>query len=205
MNDVTNFKRTRPRRIGTKVSVPVGRMIKNRHSAINKPDRWLIAKISRALPEAQALDVLVNRHWKQLFARCQLLTVNPEEASRLAQSTWQRMLQTRLTLNPCEDFRTRLYETATDLWREQNRPLQSTVAVQANGIFNFDVTQLTSLPSISLEELKSLSEGDQIRLEKKIDAALRSLTPKDRDALLSHFLDNTSPGSEVDSRTYQTS
>jgi hypothetical protein len=46
--------------------------------------------------------------------------------------------------------------------------------------------------TLSLAELNSLSKGDQIRLEEKIDATLRLLTPTDRDALLWHSLNNPS-------------
>jgi len=87
VNDTTNQERTGPKTAGAACSSPVGEPEKDRGSAMEGSDSWLIAKVRSEPPEAHALDALVERHWKQLFARCQLLTANPEKASQLAQAT----------------------------------------------------------------------------------------------------------------------
>src|SRR5215204_1389497 len=49
------------------------------------PDAWLVAAARREPPDAAALDALVARHWGRLYARCELLTLDRQAASDLAQ------------------------------------------------------------------------------------------------------------------------
>src|SRR3984957_10005624 len=72
------------------------------------PDAMLIAEGLRDPPNFQALDVLIARHWKPLFAKCQMMTVNPEQASNLAQAAWQHILQAEHGLQSTTDFRAHL-------------------------------------------------------------------------------------------------
>src|SRR5712671_514908 len=55
-------------------------------------DRWLIAAARRDPPDVASLDVLVDRYRKMLFGRCQMLTLEREEANDLAQEDWLRVL-----------------------------------------------------------------------------------------------------------------
>jgi hypothetical protein len=48
-------------------------------------DAWLVAAIRQDPPDEEALDVIVDRYWKPLFARCQMLTLDGEKARDLAQ------------------------------------------------------------------------------------------------------------------------
>src|SRR5687768_15153591 len=69
------------------------------------PDAWLINGVRREPPDDSALDALVARYWKPLFARCEMLTLDKDSASDLAQETWLRMLRARKTLEPDGNFR----------------------------------------------------------------------------------------------------
>src|SRR5258708_5803956 len=51
-------------------------------------DEWLISAARRDPPHEAAVDALVKRYWKPLFARCQMLTLNYERANDLAQEAW---------------------------------------------------------------------------------------------------------------------
>jgi len=55
------------------------------------PDAWLISAIRRDPPDEEALNALVDRYWKKLYARCRMLTVDPDSANDLAQESWLRM------------------------------------------------------------------------------------------------------------------
>src|SRR5882762_4335717 len=88
------------------------------------PDTWLIASVRRDPPDIQALDELANRHWKPLFARCQLLAVNHQKAADLAQEAWYRVLRTRHALKPGGNFPAYLTTVATNLWRDWYRSAQ---------------------------------------------------------------------------------
>src|SRR5688572_11777089 len=85
------------------------------------PDAWLIAALRSDLPDEAALDVLVERHWKRLFGRCQMLTLNAEEARDLAQEAWCRILKARQRLKVDGNFPGYLISIATNLWRDSLR------------------------------------------------------------------------------------
>ncbi|MCI0534231.1 MAG: hypothetical protein L0Z50_03280 [Verrucomicrobiales bacterium] len=68
-------------------------------------DSRLIAAVRRDPPAQWALDALVDRYWKPLFGRCQMLTLNHQSASDLAQEAWCRVLRARHSLKPDGIFR----------------------------------------------------------------------------------------------------
>jgi DNA-directed RNA polymerase specialized sigma24 family protein len=162
------------------------------------PDAMLIAEGLRDSPNFQALDVLIARHWKPLFAKCQMMTVNPEQASNLAQAAWQHILQTEHGLQPTKDFRAHLIMTATNLWRQQTQPLQLVGTVTAHREFSADALSFVPVgeeawfPGAMAADLKCLSKSEQKGLEREIDGALLRMTPGQRDAVLSHYLNGES-------------
>src|SRR5262245_28511767 len=81
-------------------------------------DSWLIGRIRRDPPDPDALDELVRRYWKGLYGRCQLLTLNRDQANDLAQDAWCRVLRARHSLKPDGNLPAYLATVATNLWRD---------------------------------------------------------------------------------------
>ena len=124
MNDAVSQK---PSVAKTVARVFSAAFVETRHDVgdlTNLPDRWLIARVRRDPVNVHAFDALIDRHWKPLFAHCQMLTVNSEEASDLARAAWRRVLRSRRTLDPTGDLLAHLVATATDLWRKETQSLQ---------------------------------------------------------------------------------
>src|SRR5205823_7812350 len=96
------------------------------HDITSLPDAWLVAAVRRDPPDEASLDVLVDRYWKPLFARCQILALNPQKASDLARETWRQVLRARRSLRPEENFPADLIKIATDLWRKSCLPAPHT-------------------------------------------------------------------------------
>src|SRR5919204_2867113 len=92
-----------------------------RHGTVDWPDARLIEAVSGDPPDDAALQALVDRYWKALYARCHLLTQSPDLASDLAQESWYRVLRSRHTLQPDGNFPGYLTTVATNLWRDHNR------------------------------------------------------------------------------------
>ena len=90
-------------------------------SASELPDSQLIAAVRGDPPDEVALDALVSRYWGALYARCEMLTMNRQSASDLAQETWCRVLRARNRLDPEANFGGYLSTIATNLWRDQTR------------------------------------------------------------------------------------
>ncbi|HYV32719.1 MAG TPA: hypothetical protein VEO53_16650, partial [Candidatus Binatia bacterium] len=65
------------------------------HEVAAWPDPWLVAAVRRDPPDVVALDALADRHWKPLFGRCYMLTLNRDKAADLAQQAWCRVLRAR--------------------------------------------------------------------------------------------------------------
>jgi DNA-directed RNA polymerase specialized sigma24 family protein len=168
------------------------------HQVEDWPDAMLVAEGRRDPPNVRALDVLIARHWKALFARCQMLTVDHERASNLAHAAWRQILQTGCGLHPDEDFRAHLIMTATNLWRQRAETLHLAGTVVAHREFSaddppfVDVGEEAAFLGATVADLKCLSEAEQTRLELEIDGALLRLTPRQRDAVLSHYLNDES-------------
>jgi RNA polymerase sigma factor (sigma-70 family) len=165
--------------------------------AANWPDAWLIVAVRRDPPDAEALDALVARYWKRLFARCELLTLHQQKADDLAQDAWRRALRARHSLKPDGNFFGYLSMIATNLWRDQLRASRRAGAMAEPRLLSLDATQFgedgESIPlADSVSDLKSLSETHQSRLRMDIDAGLEKLSPLLRDVLVSRYISGES-------------
>jgi RNA polymerase sigma-70 factor, ECF subfamily len=165
--------------------------------AAGSPDSSLVAAIRRDPPDEAALDTLVARHWSALYARCELLTLDRQTASDLAQETWCRMLRARRRLDPDGNFPAYLATIATNLWRDQNRSARRAGAMADTRLASFDAVLETDDgdPTILADvvpDLRALEADDQAMLKLDIDRALERLTPQLRDVLIARFLDDES-------------
>jgi RNA polymerase sigma-70 factor (ECF subfamily) len=157
------------------------------------PDAWLINAIRRDQPDEEALSALVNRYWKPLYARCRMLTVDPDGARDLAQESWLRVLRARHSIEPDGHFQAYITTIATNLWRDMNR-----AAVRAGPMADGRIASLDSpiraddgdsIPLINvLADPHTLSSDDQILLEMDLDNALGRLEARLRDVLVSRFI-----------------
>ena len=157
------------------------------------PDVWLINAVRRDPPDEDALNALVDRYWKSLYARCRLLTVDPDSARDLAQESWLRVLRARHSIEPDGHFQAYISTIATNLWRDRNRS-----AVRAGPIADGRMASLDSpvvaddgdsMPLIDiLADPHTLSSDDQILLEMDLDNALSRLDLRLRDVLISRFI-----------------
>lgn len=157
------------------------------------PDAWLIAAVRHDPPDEQALDALVDRYWKPLFGRCQMLTLNHERARDLAQEAWCRLLRARHSLKPDGNFPAYLATVATNLWRDSHRsarragPLADHRLASLDAELNGDDDGTVVLGDM-LPDLNALQAGEQALLKLDIDRALAQLTPLLRDVLIARFL-----------------
>jgi len=157
------------------------------------PDAWLINAVRRDPPDEEALNALVDRYWKSLYARCRMLTVDTDSARDLAQESWLRVLRARHSIEPDGHFQAYINTIATNLWRDVNR-----TAVRAGPIADGRMASLESsvvaddghsLPLIDvLADPHTLSADDQIVLEMDLDNALSRLEPRLRDVLISRVI-----------------
>ena len=157
------------------------------------PDAWLINAVRREPPDEGALNALVDRYWKPLYARCRMLTVDPDTARDLAQESWLRVLRARHSIQPEGHFQAYITTIATNLWRDMNRS-----AVRAGPMADGRMASLDSpiagdegesLPLINLlADPHTLSSDDQILLEMDVDNALSRLDLRLRDVLISRFV-----------------
>jgi len=157
------------------------------------PDAVLIAAVRRDPPDETALDTLVDRYWRILFARCQMLTLNREKASDLAQEAWCRVLRARHSLKPEGNFPAYLLTIATNLWRDANRSARRAGPMAEHRLASLDA----ALPNVEgesvmlrdvLPDLNVLETEEHKLLAMDIDRALAALTPLLRDVLTSRFL-----------------
>jgi RNA polymerase sigma factor (sigma-70 family) len=157
------------------------------------PDTWLVAAVRRDPPDYEALDTLAARHWRPLFARCQILTVNHDKANDLAQEAWCRVLRVRRGLKPGGNFPAYLSTIATNLWRDRNRSAQRAGPLADGRLLALDAAlageedETVSLGD-ALADLNNLQAQEQALLALDIDGALERLTPQLRDVLVSRFL-----------------
>lgn len=160
-------------------------------------DVWLIAAVRRDPPDEKALDILVDRYWKPLFGRCQILTLNHHEAGDLAQDAWCRVLRARHALKPGGNFPAYLTTIATNLWRDRQRsarragPLADQQLASLDAVFEADNGNASSLADM-LPDLKNLEAEQKKLMMMDIDRALEQLPPLMRDVLVSRFLANES-------------
>jgi len=161
------------------------------------PDTWLVAAVRQDPPDEQALDALANRHWKPLFGRCQLLTLNHQKASDLAQEAWCRVLRARHALKPGGNFPAYLTTIATNLWRDWYRSAQRAGPMADHRLESLDAEPAngdgeTLALADRIPDLKSLSPENQTLLAMDIDAALEQLTPQLREVLVARFINGES-------------
>ena len=160
-------------------------------------DAWLIATVRRSPPDEAALDALVQRYWKPLLGRCQMLTLKRETAADLAQDTWCRVLRGHTHLKSGGNFKAYLLTIATNLWRDSQRAALRAGALAQARLTSLDgeyvsvegttVTLGEILPDLSQLEGQ---ERDQLKLE--LDHALGCLDVFLRDVLVARFLDGES-------------
>ena len=157
------------------------------------PDAWLISAIRRDPPDEEALNALVDRYWKKLYARCRMLTVDPDSANDLAQESWLRVLRARRSIEPGGNFQAYIIAIATNLWRDKNRSAVRAGPVADSRMASLDAPVAAdegeSIPLINVvADPHTLSADDQILLEMDLDNALSRLEPRLRDVLISRFI-----------------
>lgn len=161
------------------------------------PDAWLVAAARREPPDVQALDALVHRYWKLLFGRCQLLTLDRDMASDLAQETWVRVLRARTTLDPDRSFPVYLVTIATNLWRDRLRAERRAGALADRQVASLDAPPPGEsadgfLLSDVVRDSNALPVDEQVLRALDVDRALARLTPRARDVLTARYLDGES-------------
>ena len=161
------------------------------------PDAWLINAVRREPPDENALNALVDRYWKSLYARCRMLTLDAESARDLAQEAWLRVLRARLSLQPDGNFHAYIMTIATNLWRDANRAAVRAGPVAENRMASLDTSMIDAGDeSIALGSFvadpHTLSADDQMLLEMDLDDALSHLEPRLRDVLVSRYIDGDS-------------
>lgn len=157
------------------------------------PDAWLINAVRRDPPDEDALNALVDRYWKPLYARCRLLIVDADRARDLAQESWLRVLRARHSIEPDGHFQAYITTIATNLWHDMNRAAVRAGPIADGRIASLDAPILAddgdSIPLINvLADPHTLSSDDQIVLEMDLDNALSRLNLRLRDVLISRFI-----------------
>ncbi len=162
-----------------------------------RPDAWLIAAVRREPPDAPALEALVGRYWKMLFGRCQMLTLDREAASDLAQEAWLRVLRARSALEPDGNFPAYIVTIATNLWRDRRRSERRAGEMADDRMASLDGSIATgdgetmALADV-LPDPRTLPAEEQVLLKMDVDNALERLTPQLRDVLTARFLSGES-------------
>ena len=161
------------------------------------PDAWLVTAVRCEPPDVPALDALVARYWRLLYARCEMLTVDRERASDLAQETWVRVLRARRSLQPEGNVAGYLVTVATNIWRDWHRSARRAGPLGEHRMASIDATvpedegDGASLGDL-LPDLHSRARTDQALLRLDIDRALARLSPRSRDLLTARYLDGES-------------
>ena len=168
------------------------------------PDAWLISAIRLDPPDEEALSVLVDRYWQSLYARCRMLTFDPDVANDLAQETWLRVLRARHAIEPDGHFQAYVVAIATNLWRDRSRsamragPVADSRMASLDAMVAADDGESTPLINV-LPDPRTLSPDDRILLELDLDSALNRLEPRLRDVVISRFITGES-ASEIGQR-----
>lgn len=171
-------------------------------------DDALVEAIRRDPPDAAALQALVDKHWRTLFARCRLLTSSTDEARDLAQETWCRVLRARQSLRSDGSIMGYLAMTATNLWRDRKRTARRAFELADHRLLSLDApADVTSSESGSLVDAvpdpSSVDWSSRTALRIDVDRALEQLAPRLRDVLISRYIDGES-AAEI-GRRYQRS
>lgn len=164
-----------------------------RDEAESWPDSRLVAAVRSDAPDETALDVLVDRHWKALFARCHILTLDDHKARDLAQEAWCRVLRARRGLKPEGNFPGYLVTVATNIWRDANRSARRAGAMADQRLLSLNAPLSGEegdcvLLGDVLPDLNTLAEEKQKALEMDLDQALARLEPLLRDVLISRLV-----------------
>jgi RNA polymerase sigma factor (sigma-70 family) len=156
------------------------------------PDAWLINAVRHDPPDESALDALVARYWRPLFARCRMLTLDSDAANDLAQESWLRLLRARRSLQPDGNFHAYITTIATNLWRDRNRSVRRAGAMSDDRIESLDATDREDGQVLALMDIvtdpDTLPPDEQLILKLDVDNALERLSPQLRDALVSRFV-----------------
>jgi RNA polymerase sigma factor (sigma-70 family) len=161
-------------------------------------DAWLVAAVRGDPPDEAALDVLAARHWRSLFARCQMLVLNREKAGDLAQDAWCRVLRVRHALKPEGNFAAYLATVATNLWRDRHRAARRAGDMAEERLLSLQAAVPTAdgAAGLRLQDLvpdsQALQAGEQRRLQLDLDQALAQLPPLLHEVLLARFLEGES-------------
>ena len=127
-------------------------------------ERSIETVVDRSDPAA--LDALVDRYWKLIFGRCHMLTLNPQQASDLAQEAWCRMLRARQSLKPDGNFPAYLTTVAMNAWRDAHRSARRAGPMAEHRLVSLDarIDQEEGDPvalADVLADLNSLQEEEQ--------------------------------------------
>jgi RNA polymerase sigma-70 factor (ECF subfamily) len=168
------------------------------------PDAWLVAAVRGEPPDVAALDALVGRYWKPLFARCELLTMNRDVASDLAQETWSRVLRARRALDPDGNFPGYLSAIALNIWRDWSRSARRAGPLASHRVVSLDAGPTESngdtvLLRDAISDVNAMPLENQVQLKVDLDRALAALTPRSRAILVARYLDGES-ASEIGAR-----
>ena len=172
------------------------------------PDAWLLAAIRAEPPNVSALDTLVARYWKSLYARCELLTANREKASDLAQETWCRVLRARQGLDPHGNFPAYIARIATNIWRDWSRSSRRAGPLADHRLASLDAELGvgdgdTVLLRDALSDLDAIPPEEEVALKLDVDRVLTRLSPRARDVLVSRYIDGES-AAEIGARLGRT-
>jgi RNA polymerase sigma factor (sigma-70 family) len=172
------------------------------------PDARLLAAIRAEPPDVSALDALVARYWKSLYARCTLLTANRETASDLAQETWCRVLRARRGLDPHGNFPAYIARIATNIWRDWSRSSRRAGPLADHRLASLDAELGlgdgdTVLLRDALSDLDALPPEEQVALRLDVDRVLARLSPRAREVLVSRYIDGDS-AAEIGTRLGRT-
>lgn len=162
-----------------------------------RTDATLLDLVRRDPVDIGAFDELIDRYWRRLFARCQLLTQDAELAADLAQETWCRVLRACHDLKPDGNFPGYLRTIATNLWRDWNRASR-----RGRGMSPADGPSIDSTIQLGdgdsgefvdvLADPHTLNAEEQAQLAIDVDRALAALSPRVREVIVARFIDGES-------------
>jgi RNA polymerase sigma-70 factor (ECF subfamily) len=156
------------------------------------PDAWLVSAARCEPPDVAALDALVARYWQMLYGRCQLLTLDRQTASDLAQDTWCRVLRARRTLDPDGNVPAFLATVATNIWRDRHRASRRAGPLAEHRLASLDAPRTPMDDGVILADmipaLDALPIDEQVQLTLDVDRALARLTPRARDVVTARYV-----------------
>jgi RNA polymerase sigma-70 factor (ECF subfamily) len=161
------------------------------------PDSWLISAVCGDEVDDAALQALVDRHWRTMYGRCELLTLDRERARDLAQETWMRVLRARRTLRPDGNFAAYVRTIATNIWRDQNRSSRNAAGLADGRLLPLDATFATDdrdsvALADTLPDVSGHSSEEELNFKLDFDRAVSRLTPQLREVLVARYVDGES-------------